>query len=445
MKRLLAGAAAAGLGLGLALAPAAVAQESIPGPYTGSRITTPAAVATSSPAITAQIVRAYNGNLQTLDIKTFITTPGGLPSGCGSAGEVELRTTVTATSQPNTAASTATASTPCNGTYGIRVQATLRNRLGGSTVDRATLIGSVNVVVPPSAVTGVDSYVEGGAVKISWDPYPSPPSDFTGYLVQVQSGDSWATVGTIPAGTESFTDSSPPGEGAITYRVLARRAGPGDDVTCECGGRTTVEIPGATTSTTAEPGQGGGGGSGGGTGEPGGSTSGQTDSDGTGGDTTSTTKAPVASSGGRTGGGRSFSALPRGQVGVGTKAPRLGTPTGANIPGLLTPDEGFDEELDYGDQELGSGDAEDGLSSFYYEGAGGRGMAVPVATGFVLFAWAVHLRYLARAARPATAAVPRGGERRSGKGHGGHIAGARADSGPARGPRMARPTKRGWA
>ncbi len=184
-------------------------------------------------------------------------------------------------------------------------------------------------------------------------------------------------------------------------------------------------MAGATAAAVAAAGGGGGGGGGG--------------ADG------GTTPTTVITGGGKKPptGGRTFSALPRGQVGVGTKAPRLGTPTGANIPDLLT-DDGFDEELDYGD--LGGGDeSEDGLSSFYYEGAGGRGMAVPVATGFVLFAWAVHLRYLARAAKPAKAAPARRRRkpptRGSGPAHGGR---GPVPTVPARGQRTA-PTKRGWA
>ena len=63
-------------------------------------------------------------------------------------------------------------------------------------------------------------------------------------------------------------------------------------------------------------------------------------------------------------------------------------------------------------------------------------MAVPVATGFVLFAWALHLRYLARAAKPAKAAPARRRRkpptRGSGPSHGGR--GALARRGHARGP-----------
>src|SRR5690606_13028872 len=92
---------------------------------------------------------------------------------------------------------------------------------------------------------------------------------------------------------------------------------------------------------------------------------------------------------------------PRGHTGVGTRAPRLGQPSQANFPPLLTPDDGgFEEEIDYGDRTLAGEESGDELSSLFYEEDTGRGMAVPVATGFVLAAWAFHLRFLAKAAKP---------------------------------------------
>lgn len=444
MRRRRAGAAAAGVALVLALAPSGQAQESIPPAYAGSRITTPAAVSTSSPAITADIVREYNGRLQGLHPKSFLIVPGDLPSGCGPTGEVLLDTVIEPPSKPNTTSTKAIASTPCNGSYGIRVEATLRNNFGGSAVDRVVLVGRVNVVAPPSAVSGVEASADGSTVRITWSSSAGSHPDFLGYRIQRQTGDGWTTLADVGRDDTSYSDGSPPSEGRITYRVLARRSGPSGDVTCDCGGRTTIELQGSTTTSTAPGGTDGGttGGDGGTTGGSGGADGGTTGGGADGGTPGDGTTPTTAGSSGRTPrGGRSFSALPRGQVGVGTKAPRLGTPTGANIPGLLTPDAGFDEELDYGDQELGSGDGEDGLSSFHYENAAGRGMAVPVATGFVLFAWAVHLRYLARAARPATAVAPRRGARVAGA----RTAGRRVTGGPARGQRSSPPTKRGWA
>jgi hypothetical protein len=165
-----------------------------------------------------------------------------------------------------------------------------------------------------------------------------------------------------------------------------------------------ADVPVGTTTSVTTEGGGTGGGTGGTGGTGGGTTGGGTGgatgggAGGTDGGTKVTTPSTVKKS------GRSFAPLSdRGQIGVGTKAPRLGTPSGSNIAALQTPDEGFDEELNYGDGTNG-GNGEDGLASIDYEdGAVGKGMAVPVATGFVFAAWAFHLRYLARAAKPAKA------------------------------------------
>jgi hypothetical protein len=106
-------------------------------------------------------------------------------------------------------------------------------------------------------------------------------------------------------------------------------------------------------------------------------------------------------------GGRSFKPLPKGQLGTGTSAPRIGVPASSNYQDILEDDNGFNEELDYGDQSLAGDESEDGsgLSSFYYENDGGKGMAKPVAIGSVFLAWAFHMRFLAKAAKPTTAAT----------------------------------------
>lgn len=447
MRRLLAGAATVGLVLAVALAPATQAQESIPAAYAGSKITTPASVDdTSSPKIEALFVRKFNRSFQNLQVRTWITVPGGLPGGCGSAGEVELPTETGDGTASGQIVSKATASTPCNGTYGIRVEGTLRNNLGGAVQDRATLIGQVTVAVKPPAVSGVEAASDGSSINLTWNGVSPEPKDLTGYRIQRQDGDGWTTLGEVGPNATSYSAGPPPAEGGrITYRVLATRNGPGeDDITCECGGKTTIEVAASGTTTTVPGGGGGGtGGDGGGTG------GGATGGGGTGGGATG-----GGDTGGTTGGtgggkkpprgGRTFTALPRGQVGVGTKAPRLGVATGANVPDLLTGDEGFDEEIDYGD--LGGGeDEEDGLSSFYYEGAGGRGMAIPVATGFVLFAWAVHLRYLARAAKPVPAAGAAAKRKRSSRpAQGRHGRSTRGSRGPARERRDARGPETEW-
>jgi hypothetical protein len=399
VRRLLAGAAVAGLGVLLCAPPAFAAN---PSTYDGSHITTPTQVDTSSPVIGAVIVRKAGAN-ERVDVGTYFTTPDGLPDGCGPAGEKQLPTSTAPNGEPNALQSTAVGSAPCNGTYGIRIEATLTNRILGIKVDSATYPGSVQVAEPPANVSGVEGALDGTSVVLSWSRASGPAPDFKGYRIERRDGDGWTKLDTVGTNTSTFTDTTPPPEGGeISYRVLGRRSGPNGEVLSGGGGRVTVSVPVPTTTTpvtnpdgtpvTTVPGSSGSGGSGG-TGSGG---SGGTGSGGTGGTGTDGGRAPSRT-------GRTFNTVPRGTVGIGTKAPRIGTPQVSNIPDLTVGDNGFNETLDYGDQQLadGSEDGQDGLSSIYYGGAGGKGMAVPVATGFVLAAWAFHLRYLARAAKPA--------------------------------------------
>jgi hypothetical protein len=397
VRRLLAGAAA---GLALVLvAPQAGAQDSIPPQWTGSKETTPDLTGSSTPELTAHFVRAYNPNFPTREqfyARTFFTTPAGLPAGCPAAGERELGDTQIAPGGTDATNTFVTASAPCNGSYAFEIMGVVRNGLGFE--DYAVVTGSIDVAAPPANVTGAKANYEGGKVTVTWTPLSSPPPDFVGYRVERREGGEWKPLATeLGPSAKSFTDSAPPDGAEALYRVRARRSGPRGEVLSAGGGTATAELPGSSTTTvpgdgssTTVPGGGGGadGGADGGTGGADGGTGG-----GSGGGT--------GGSGGRGGTGPQA----RGRTGIGTKAPRLGTPSQANFPPLLTPDEGFEEEIDYGDRGLAGEEEGDELSSLFYEEDTGRGMAVPVATGFVLAAWAFHLRFLAKAARPVPVAV----------------------------------------
>lgn len=405
MRKLLAGTAAAALAL-LLLAPAHAA-DSVPPELEGSRNTTPLASETASPTITALIHRKNNVIGERIDAKTWFTTPAGLPAGCPAPGEVEVTNKATDSGEKNTALITAFGSAPCNGTYGVRIQATLV-RVGSDPV--ATFTSTVNVLVPPANLTGVSGVAEGANAVLSWPAVSPKPLDLIGYRILRYDGEDPTTIAEVGPEQLSFTDTPPLG-GRVTYQVLALRSGPGTKVPSAGGGKVTVELPVVTTTSTTPPGTDGGTDSGatdGGAtaGADGGATAG-TDS----GVTTTTAKGGgTVVTPPKNGGGRSFAPLPRGQVGVGTKAPRLGVPSQSNVDALLN-DDGYDEELDYGG--LADGGGEDGLSSVDYEEEGQqRGMAVPVATGFVLGAWAFHLRYLAKAAKPLAAATPAAGAKR---------------------------------
>ena len=250
--------------------------------------------------------------------------------------------------QANTIRTTAIASTPCNGTYAIRITFKLKGKgLIPVSDSGITLNGEVKIVAPPGNVDPGSGSIEGGAVALSWPALSPAPPDLTGYRVYRIDGDDATKLGEVGRNERTYTDSIPPAAGGkVTYQVKAVRAAPGQDVESLGGGKIVVDgVPvGSTTSTTTETGGGGGGGAGGtdGGGTAGGGGGGTAGTDG---GATSTTKPGKT----KTGGGRTFKPLGRGQVGVGTKAPRLGTPSGSNLEGLQTEDNGFDEELDYGD------------------------------------------------------------------------------------------------
>jgi hypothetical protein len=388
VRRLLAGAAAAGLGLIAIIAPSAQAAEA---DWAGSHIETPASSPTPNPNLVGIFVRKYN-SLQSLSVKAYQTPPSGLAQGCPAAEEQLLGTATLTPESNNSGRATAASSTPCNGTYSFRLVAHLT--AGGlARADDYTLSGTVDIRVAPPAVTDLTAKLNTQSIDLEWDKPSDPAPDFIGYRIQRAKGDGWETLADRGPDDNSYADTAPPPEGGKqTYRVFAMRDATKSPVLSAPSESASVDLPtpggdptdpNSTTTTTAKPGSGGGDGG-----------------------TTGTTVKPGSGGGSAPIGGRSFKPLPKGQIGMGTKAPRLGTPASSNITDLLADDGGFDEELNYGDRSLAgdeSEDGENGLSSFYYEGSGGQGMAKPVAIGSVFLAWAFHMRFLAKAAKPAAA------------------------------------------
>jgi hypothetical protein len=408
-RRVLLGTAAAAIALLLGAPRGAVAQTASPNLYTGSHVTTPTSTSSENPSITAEWIRRYN-NGESFVVKTWFTTPGGLPGGCPGAGEEQLTTATGQGQKANSTISAATAHAPCNGVYSFRLLGTLTNPILGSDGGYA-MNGQITVAAPAPEVSKLNAEVVSGSVHLSWAAVPDPPPDFLGYRVERLDSDGGYSplAEQLDPDQRSFTDTAPPGEGGdVVYRVLSRRAGPnGGEILAESGDRASVPLP-ASTTTTPPATDGGttdsttttvaGGGTGGGTGGggAGGGTGGGANG-GTGGSTT----------GGSTG------PLDRGRTGAGTSAPRLGNSSQANFDQLTTEvDPGYKDTLDYGGGEedglAGEGSSQDGLSSAFYEEGTGKGMAVPVATGFVLATWAFHLRFLARAAKPQRAPARRG-------------------------------------
>ncbi len=377
MRRLIAGAAA-GLGLLLA-APTALAQDSVPSSWAGTRLTTPTTSSDHSFAITATIVRRVQENLgERLRVDTHFTTPSGLPDGCPAPGTVLYPMNIGAP-DGNSRDVSVNVNVRCNGTYPFQVVATL-NRGPLFPTEQAILNGSITVAAAPPKVGKVTATLDGTGVRLDWPALTGVP-DLEGYRVDRKDGSEWVMLATIPKGTTSFTDTSPPPEGGeVTYRVLARR----DQLVSEDGSLVTVTLPIGTTTSSSVPGEGGG-------------------------DPATTTTVAGGGSGDGSGSGSEGSSTPRrsprGRTGVGTRAPRLGTPTQSNSGLLISPDEGFEEEIDYGDAALPGDEAEDDLSLFYEDDTG-RGLVVPIGIGAVLMGWGLHLFFLARAARPARVQVP---------------------------------------
>ena len=387
-RRLLGGAALVGVGLVFAM-PQVQAQTASP-KWTGSKVTTPPSSASPNVAITAEW--HHDGKVA---VNTWLTTPAGLPIGCADAGEAKLVTSPPSTdSAQKVTTSSASTSIPCNGTYSYRLDGQVPNFLGPP--DDLPLSGSIDIVVAPDPVTGVTASPAGEtSVALSWTPASSPAPDFLGYQVERQgSNGQWTKITSVGADAHSYSDTSAPTSGGpINYRVLARRSGPHGELLSDDSGHASATLPTTTTSSTAPPGT-----------TPG-STPGSTP--GTGG---------TGGTGGAAGGVKTPAPkgpLNKGTTGIGVTAPSLGsgTTTFPSIPGEADPGAGDGSApLPYpgSNDGLGGGTSEgSGVSAFYQPGSG-RGMAVPVATGFVLAAWAFHLRFLARAARPAKVTAPRG-------------------------------------
>jgi hypothetical protein len=396
IRRCLGTAAAAGLSL-LVLAPTASSEtrEITSGFWAGSRLTTPSKVAVPNEPL-AGYVKRDGTFLPTLNVTITMERAPGIPTACTVAVGQPDRDDNTSEGLPVWAHTTVS----CNGAYPYTIAASDKPPLS-ATRTMPPLTSTLLVEVPPQPVNGVTASVAEGSrnVTVTWTASASPALDFLGYRVERRLGSGqWVTVGSVEKGTTSMVDDTVPADpGEYAYRVRGRRAGAtGNEVPSAEGNVDKVTLaagdPSSSTSTTTA-----GGGTDGGT-TP-------TNPDGSGGVTTPSTTADgklipkIVNSGTK-----------RGRVN-GTPAPGLGSSTQNGLGVLLTPvkgelsgeddDGGFGETLPFGDPSIDGSlaDEEDG-SSLFYEGTGGRGMAVPVAVGFVFFAWAIHLRFLARAARP---------------------------------------------
>ncbi len=358
----------------LGLAPLGWAAPSAAGSWDGSTLDAgPTNVTSSAYTLSGTFRHSPNRQIQV----RVSATPAG--SGACAIAPVALATAPT----PRTF--NVTLSIPCNGTYSLIATATTTDNNAFFPSDSASLNRSVSVAAPAPTVTGVSAEGSGRLVAVTWDDMTQVVPDVSGYIVQRETSDgSFENLTDVGATTRSYTDNDLPDEGGdIAYRVLSTRSSPNGQQVSAASSAATTQYDAAPrpTTTTGSSGTTGGSGDGGTSATPGdGSTS-----DGT--------------PGGTPGGTPSGVSAPR--VYSGTFLPPLLRPATQTLSPPTTADTGFDESLPY---EPGSKDAElprgESLASIDTPGQAGRGLVIPVATALVLAIWAVHLRMLARAARP---------------------------------------------
>jgi hypothetical protein len=234
----------------------------------------------------------------------------------------------------------------------------------------------VLVRLPAPTVTNLVAAAHGHQVDVTWDDMRAAAADLAGYRIERSiGGGGFNALQTVGADATSFTDTTlPSGGGTATYRVIAVRPLVADAAPSNASEATFAAAPAGPSS--------------------GGKGTGGTGSGGTGG---SGTGGGAGSAGGA---GR-----PGISAGAAIRVPRMGTPSRNVFPPLLAPpaiDTGFNEDLPFDATELGGEEAlADGLSLDDSDSAlPGKGLAVPLAIGLVMAAWALHLRFLARASRP---------------------------------------------
>ncbi|CAN5614487.1 hypothetical protein BH20ACT2_BH20ACT2_25720 [soil metagenome] len=326
----------------------------------GSRFTVPAegeTVTTDKPTIAGE----FRSAVPLSDVEVKIGFARDDIAGCRLPGAASVRTVEV---EPTRYAFDHAPTFECNGTY--QVTAIARDGRSGDVEPISAEIGprQFTVAAPPAPVIDLAVVVNPDrTVTVTWAPGGDGP-DYQGYEVVRSRGGDAAAASPSEATTFNDTQKAPP-EGKLSYTVVALRSDGAGDVIRSEAAVSGVDLS-EVTDPTVPPGDGPGSGAG----------SGRGGSSGSGGS-----------------GGSSSS---------GSASGRSGPPT--------TLDTGFDEEIDYGDRELGAADAvlPDDLASTqrFNDGSEPRGLLVPVALALVLVLGAMHLRHLTRlATRPALVPV----------------------------------------
>lgn len=357
------------LGLVLLAAPAGAGESIDDGQFAGSRLDPqPGPNATGEVSVTGRIRSSI---AVWISLRVSITPSEG---GC------EVPAPAPTDRGPNPHPIAVTFTTTCNGVYVVQATGTT-NWNATATLDQAVVVS-----MPAPTVTGVSAAAEGRRVTVTWDDMRPEAPDLSGYVVERSiGGGEFSEVATTGADVQSATDSSlPPEGGEATYRVLATRPAPDGPKVSAAGVPAVTRYDAAPIDPATgqpvpdAPADGGAGGGGGG---------------GTGSGT------------GSGGGGARGGAVTRPRVGLsGTFFPPLLRPTPkVGITTTTTVDDGFGETLPYDEREQGPTEAEvpdDEMAAILTGEHADKGMVIPVATALVLAVWALHLRMLARAARP---------------------------------------------
>lgn len=385
-SRLLAAAAVVLTGVVAQPHPAAAAESISSGPWAGSALAGGPTTVEASSYNLGGVFRRSN-----FDRQVAITVSAS-PSGSGSCKVAPVEFTPASTPR----SFSAPLAIPCNGIYSLVATAVTTDNNAFLQPESVTLSRTVRVVAPAPTVTGVNAAGSGRSVTVTWDNMQPRAADLSGYVVERQIGSGpFDVIATPSASSQSMTDRNLPAEGGTaTYRVSSLRSSPDGTLTSPASAGASASFDAVpTTTTTGGSAAGGDGGSGG------------TDGSGSGG-----TGSGSSSGGGTTGGaggtpgrpasGRDRVTAPR--VFAGTFLPPLLRPAAETIQTTpTTADPGFDEELPFGDRELGAEDPvlpNDAMASILTDGESGRGLVIPMGTALVLAMWAVHLRLLARAA-----------------------------------------------
>jgi len=288
----------------------------------------------------------------------------------------------------------ATLSIPCNGVYTIVAAAVTTENNAFFPPESASLDRRVAVSAPAPVVTGVTADGDGRSIEVRWDDMTAAAPDVSSYVVQRQlNNGGFVHLANVNVSRQSFVDNDLPDEGGdAAYQVLSVRPAPDGEKRSAASTAASASYPDAPSPTTTRG--------------TGGDSSGGSDGSGDGGST----------DGGTTGSGGSTGASGDGTApgSAGGAPPTVGAPrvfSGTFLPPLLRPatqsittpttlDTGFADTLPYTEGAPERALPGDSLASITSDGDVGRGMVIPIATALVLAVWAVHLRMLARAARP---------------------------------------------